>query len=132
MRERQSDGVLLSQGSQLLEELTEDDSTVHSILYSQCLSLLLQAGGPSAAPEQSAVQRLATVSYVCEGQLSSVPSPGRAVGVTKDQVSKRWLTALYWNMKTLNVHVITVKTRIWDPKLTERHTRFFPRAFKDG
>lgn len=117
VRERQSDGVLLSQGSQLLEELTEDDSTVHSILHSQRLSLFLQARGPSAAPEQSAVQRLATVSYVCEGQLSSVPSPGRAVGVTKDQVSKWWLTALYWNKKILNLHVITVIRRIWDPKL---------------
>lgn len=135
VRERQSDRVLLSQGSQLLEELAEDDGTVHSVLHSQCLGLLLQARGPSAsaAPEQSAVQWLAAVSYVCEGQLSGVPSPGRAVGVAKDQVSKRWLTALHWNKKTFHLQVITVITRIWDLKWIEKHISwFFSRAFKDG
>lgn len=107
VRERQSDGVLLSQGSQLLQELAEDDGTVHGVLHSQRLGLLLQPGGPSAAaaaaaPEQSAVQRLAAVPYVCEGQLSGVPSPGRAVGVTKDQVSERCLTTLHWNRQTID------------------------------
>lgn len=103
VRERQSDGVLLSQGSQLLEELAEDDGAVHGVLHSQRLGLLLQPRGPScsaAAPEQSAVQRLAAVSHVRQGQLSGVPSPGRAVGVTKDQVPQRWLTAFHWNKKT--------------------------------
>lgn len=91
--------MLLSQGSQLLEELAEDDGAVHGVLHSQRLGLLLQPRGPSsraaAAPEQSAVQRLAAVSHVRQGQLSGVPSPGRAVGVTKDQVPQRWLTAFH-------------------------------------
>lgn len=58
VRERQSDSVLLSQGSQLLEELAEDNGTVDGVLHSQCLSLFLQARGPSASAslEQSTVQ----------------------------------------------------------------------------
>lgn len=99
VRKRQTDGVLLSQGSQFLEELAEDDGTVHGVLHPQRLGLLLQARSPpaSAAPEQSAVQWLAAIAHVCEGQLGGVPCPGRAVGVTKDQVSERRLTALHWN-----------------------------------
>lgn len=46
VRERQSDGVLLSQGRQLLEELAEDDGAVDGVLHPQRLRLLLQAGGP--------------------------------------------------------------------------------------
>lgn len=93
--------MLLSQGSQLLEELAEDNGTVDGILHPQSLGLLLQARGPaaSAAPEQSAVQGLAAVPYVCQGQLSGVSSPGRAVGVSKDKVAERWLTTLHWNQK---------------------------------
>lgn len=86
MRKRQSDGVLLSQGGQFFEELAEDDGTVDGIFHSQGLSLFLLAGGttPCTAPEQSVVQGMASISHVTEGQLSSVPSPRRAIGVTKD------------------------------------------------
>lgn len=97
-RERQADGVLLRQGGQLFEELTEDDGAVHGVLHPQRLGLLLQAGGSSttaaAAPEQRAVQRMAAIPDVREGQLGGVPGPGRAVGVAEDQVSKRRLAAL--------------------------------------
>lgn len=97
MRKRQSDSVLLSQGGQLFEELAEDDGTVDGIFHSQCLGLFLLASGTAAcaAPEQAVVQGLASVSHVTEGQLSSMSSPRRAVGVTKDQVSNRWFTALH-------------------------------------
>lgn len=88
--------MLLSQGGQLFEELAEDDGTVDGIFHPQRLGLFLLASGtaPCTAPEQSVVQGLASISHVTEGQLSSVPSPRRAVGVTKDQVSDRWFTAL--------------------------------------
>lgn len=101
VRERQSDGVLLSQGGQLFEELAEDDGAVDGVLHPQCLGLFLQARGPStpAAPEQSTVQRMTAVPDMCEGQLGGVPGPGRAVGVAKYQVSERWLAALNWNRK---------------------------------
>lgn len=97
LRERQSDSVLLSQGGQLFEELAEDDGTVDGIFHSQRLGLFLLASGttPCTGPEQGVVQWLASVSHVTEGQLSSVPSPCRAIGVTKDQVSDRWFTALH-------------------------------------
>lgn len=106
-RERQADGVLLCQGGQLFEELTENDGAVHGVLHPQRLGLLLQAGGPApagatAAPEQRAVQRMAAVPDVREGQLGGVPGPGRAVGVAEDQVSKRRLAALDWNWKCVN------------------------------
>lgn len=102
-RERQADGVLLRQGGQLFEELTEDDGAVHGVLHPQRLGLLLQAGGSpaaaaassaTAAPEQRAVQRMAAIPDVREGQLGGVPGPGGAVGVAEDQVSKRRLAAL--------------------------------------
>lgn len=97
MRKWQSDSVLLSQRSQLLEELAEDDGTVDGVFHPQRLGVLLLASGstPRTGPEQSVVQRLASVSHVTEGQLSSVPSPRRAVGVTQDQVSDRGFTALH-------------------------------------
>lgn len=99
LRERQTDGVLLSQGSQLLEELAEDDGAVDGVLHPQSLRLLLQAGRPSsaasAAPEQSAVQRLAAVSYVREGELSGVSSSRRAVGVTEDEVAEGRLSTFH-------------------------------------
>lgn len=56
MREGQRDGVLLREGSQLLEELAEDNGAVDGVLYSERFSLLLKARRTSAAPEQSAVQ----------------------------------------------------------------------------
>lgn len=89
--------MLLSQGSQLFEELAEDDGTVDGIFYSHRLGLFLLAGGtaPCIAPEQSVLQGLASVSHVTEGHLSSVPSSRRAIGVTKDQVSDRWFAALH-------------------------------------
>lgn len=97
MRKRQSDSVLLSQRSQLLEELAEDDGTVDGVFHPQRLGLFLLAGGsaPRTGPEQSVVQRLASVSHVTEGQLGSVPSPRRAVGVAQDQVSNGRFTALH-------------------------------------
>lgn len=97
MRKRQSDGVLLSQGGQFFKELAEDDGTVDGIFHSQRLGLFLLASGttPCTGPEQGVVQWLASVSHVTEGQLGSVTSPRRAVGVTKDQVSDRWFTALH-------------------------------------
>lgn len=103
-RERQTDGVLLRQGCQLFEELTEDDGAVHGVLHPQRLGLLLQAGGPApaAAPEERAVQRMAAIPHVREGQLGGVPGPGRAVGVAEDQVSEGWLAALDWNWKCVN------------------------------
>lgn len=61
MRKRQSDGVLLSKGSKLFEELAKDDGTVDGIFDSQHLSLFLLATGTTSctAPEQSVVQWLA-------------------------------------------------------------------------
>lgn len=111
LREGQADGVLLSQGGQLLEELAEDDGTVDGVLHPQRLGLFLQARRPSAsaAPEQSAVQWLAAVPYVCEGQLSGVTSPGGTVGVAEDQFSQRWLTTLHWRSKTSGLRVVTFK-----------------------
>lgn len=96
LREGQTDSVLLSQSSQLLEELAEDNGAIDRVLDAQRLSLLLQAGRPSTATalEQSTVQRLAAVPHVCKSQLSSMSGAGRAVGVTKDQISQRRLTTL--------------------------------------
>lgn len=61
MRKRQSDGVLLSKGGKLFEELAKDDGTVDGIFDSQHLGLFLLAIGTTSctAPEQSVVQWLA-------------------------------------------------------------------------
>lgn len=116
MREWQTDGVLLSQGGQLLEELAEDYGAVDSVLHPQGLRLFLQAGGSSTAAEQSTVQGLAPVPYVSEGQLSGVSGPSRAVGVTEDEVAQRWFTTLHWKQRTFRRHlgVIAVIMKIYD------------------
>lgn len=90
--------MLLRQGGQLFEELAEDDGAVHGVLHPQRLGLLLQAAAAApataAAPEQRAVQRVAAIPDVREGQLGGVPGPGGTVGVAEDQVSERRLAAL--------------------------------------
>lgn len=91
--------MLLREGSQLLEELAEDNGAVDGVLYSQRFGLLLKARRTSAAPKQGAVQRLAAIPYVCEGELSGVPSPRWTVRVTKNQVSERWLSTLHWKRR---------------------------------
>lgn len=88
--------MLLSEGSQLLEKLAEDNGAVDGVLHSQCFGLLLKAGRTSAAaPEEGTVQRLAAVPYVCKGELSGVSSPRWTVCVTENQVSQRWLSTLH-------------------------------------
>ncbi|TNN45287.1 hypothetical protein EYF80_044517 [Liparis tanakae] len=91
--EGQRDGVLLGQGGQLLEELAEHDGAVDGVLHPQRLRLLLDGGGAAGALEQGAVQRLAAVAHVREGQLGGVPRPGRAAGSPKESERLRVGTA---------------------------------------
>lgn len=98
--------MLLSHGCQLFEELAENDGAVDYVFHPQCLGLLLQPGRAAATPEQGAVQRLAAVPDVRERQLSGVPSSRGAVGVSEDQVSKRRLSAFYWEVGMSQENVI--------------------------